>query len=48
MSSYQEVVVPTNVALITTTSIGRIPPSSTLVYNEKHKILNRLNFKRRS
>ena len=42
----QDLVEPTNVASTSTTSIVRIPISSSVVYDEKSKKLNGLNFKK--
>jgi hypothetical protein len=42
----QDLVEPTNVASTSTTLIVRIPISSSVVYDEKSKKLNGLNFKK--
>jgi hypothetical protein len=44
--STQDLVMPINIALASTTSVVRIPSSPYVVYGEKHEMFNGLNFKR--
>jgi len=44
--STQDLVIPINIALASTTSVMRIPSSPYVVYGEKHEMFNGLNFKR--
>ena len=46
MTSTQELVITTNVAIISTISVKSIPPSPYVVHGEKPKKHNVLNFKR--